>query len=353
MTNYILAQPNTFDLSATFTIYDNWQQSIRRTFPLRNLQGETASEQVESAKIIIDNVAQELHYLTGYGIDKSVLKLNGKKEVENIYEQYRPHEQSRYFKYGIKIKFSSVNGYFWTQGYRKAHRITEERMLNESWKRECLPGSKAISFNIPCAVSYVRSPNENFFTYIDIIKHKRKVTGWLANYNRQDEIYLRFINRFLENGTLAIGEKRYWGTTSSYIQTRGIFWSPPKRKTPKASRRSKLASVPKDNTDYVYLIRMGRTKFYKIGKSNDPTSRLASMQTASPYKLKLLHTFKADNATAAEEELHTIFHNQRQQGEWFKLSDEQRGRLLKINEFKANLAIMDGRKMPLNQLFQQ
>ena len=98
-------------------------------------------------------------------------------------------------------------------------------------------------------------------------------------------------------------------------------------------RKSRLASQPQDNTDYVYLIRMGRTKFYKIGKSNDPQGRLASMQTASPYKLKIVHVFKADNAAAAEEALHHRLHEARMEGEWFKLTDEQQRLLVSVTAF--------------------
>ena len=79
---------------------------------------------------------------------------------------------------------------------------------------------------------------------------------------------------------------------------------------------------------------MGRQKVYKIGKSNDPQGRLASLQSASPYKLKLYHTFRAENASAAEETLHVVFHSNRLEGEWFQLSDEQKKAVMTVVEFK-------------------
>jgi hypothetical protein len=55
-------------------------------------------------------------------------------------------------------------------------------------------------------------------------------------------------------------------------------------------------------------MKFSRKDIYKIGKSDDPGSRLRSLQTASPHTLKLAHIFKADNASAAEESLHEVLH---------------------------------------------
>lgn len=96
---------------------------------------------------------------------------------------------------------------------------------------------------------------------------------------------------------------------------------------------------------------MGQTKYYKIGKSNDPQGRLASLQTASPYKLKLLHVFKADNASAAEETLHHNFHNVRQNGEWFMLTDGQRDKLISIDGFVNKQFVVQEKALHLEQLF--
>ena len=350
MTQYIFAQPDTFDISITMAIYDNYQQVARRTFPLRNLQGDTAAAQVEHAAAIMNEVAGELHYITHFGIDKGTIKLNGKKASELIYKQYPPSEMARYFRYGIKINFRPVYGYFWTQGNRRAFRISADQN-DGSWQRECLQRHKTVTFNLPCMPASNQNPHEHFLRYSDEIKRRRKVIGWSCQYNHKDEVYLRFINRFLEGGNLAIGEKRYWGAEIPILYSKGIFWKPPQFKPQKAPRRSSLANAPVDDTEYVYLIRMGRTKFYKIGKSNDPNGRLISMQTASPHKLKLLHTFKADNATAAEEALHAALHHHRQEGEWFKLTDEQRDTITSITAYSSNHAIIAGQSHKISTLF--
>jgi hypothetical protein len=202
---------------------------------------------------------------------------------------------------------------------------------------------------MPCMAS--RTPNEYFLTYGHTLKKRGQKKRWFCKYNRDDQIFTRFTNRFFENGNLALGEERAWGETPLALQLKGTFWRRQKFGETKSPRRSNLANAPVDNTEYVYLIRMGRTKFYKIGKSNDPQNRLASMQTASPHKLKLLHTFKADNATAAEEALHAALHHHRQEGEWFKLSDEQRDTITSITAYTSNHATIAGQSHKISNLF--
>lgn len=55
--------------------------------------------------------------------------------------------------------------------------------------------------------------------------------------------------------------------------------------------------------------------YIKIGNSTNPRKRLSDMQTASPYKLKLLKTIPGDYAE--EERLHKKFRGIRVNGEWF------------------------------------
>jgi hypothetical protein len=138
-----------------------------------------------------------------------------------------------------------------------------------------------------------------------------------------------------------IGEKRYWGKQSHPVQIDGVFWALPKFGTAKMPRKTQIASQPTDTTNYVYLIRMGRTKAYKIGKTNDPQGRLASLQTASPHKLKLLHTVKADNASSAEETLHARFHGVRLEGEWFKFTDAERDAILSVKEYRDRQFVVE------------
>ena len=91
---------------------------------------------------------------------------------------------------------------------------------------------------------------------------------------------------------------------------------------------------------------------YKIGKTNDPEGRLQSLQTASPHKLKLLHAFRADNAAAAEEELHRLLHSKRLEGEWFRLTVLEKDVLVSVERFEGKKFWIDGEGLEAKQLFE-
>jgi Meiotically up-regulated gene 113 len=84
-------------------------------------------------------------------------------------------------------------------------------------------------------------------------------------------------------------------------------------------------AVKEPRQTYVYLIEAG--ELYKIGFSNNPSSRLKGIQTHNPYKCSILYKIK-DPFGTLEKDLHSKFHSLRINGEWFKKSD------LIINEFE-------------------
>jgi hypothetical protein len=49
-----------------------------------------------------------------------------------------------------------------------------------------------------------------------------------------------------------------------------------------------LEYEPSSNLSHMYFIQQGTTGPIKIGVSNNPYQRLANLQTANPYKLRLL-----------------------------------------------------------------
>lgn len=351
MTGFIFAHPHPFyDLSITLSIYDNWNQIARRAFSLRNLTGQTEEEHLAHAQQIMNEVATELHYITNLGIDKGIIKIGKKKAEEILYPDLRPHDKVQYFRLGINIGFFPVFNYLWVSGNRRTARIPTG-MIEEGIECQKVEWRKRASFRLPVHAAYPQTKETLFFRHYGNIKRGRKVIGWAPYYKKQDEIFSRFIERFYDDGNLCFGEDRYWGKPMNNIDISGTFWKVPERPNAQISRRTQIASQPTDNTDYVYLIRMGRTKMYKIGKTNDPKGRLANLQTASPYKLKLLHTFKADNASAAEESLHAELQGVRQEGEWFKLSDDQRGILMAVTEYRDYHFIVNGESLTVGELF--
>jgi hypothetical protein len=318
-------------------LYDNLKQKSKRTFSLRNLSGESLEEQLSETKTIMNEVAIELYHITCAGIDVGEIKVGHKKVDGLIYPNFTPPVEKTYFKYGINIGFSSVTRWKWVLNKRHVNRISSEQ-LDEGWERQIIKESKTASFRLPCFVAFSHQDVKRYFIrYVDLIQRKRRTIGWRLSYDHQDELFTRFINRFHEGGRLCFGEKKYWASPESgYLQVTGTFWKVPDFKPSSLPRgKSRLASQPTDNTEYVYLIQMGRQKLYKIGKSNNPQGRLANLQSANPHKLKLLHVFHADNSSAAEETLHAELHSQRMEGEWFKLTDKQKDALISVLEFKT------------------
>ena len=63
--------------------------------------------------------------------------------------------------------------------------------------------------------------------------------------------------------------------------------------------------------------------YYKIGITKNIKSRLNSLQTANPNKIKLVHSKFISNYDEHECFLHQVFNNSKKNGEWFDLDEAQ------------------------------
>ncbi len=70
-------------------------------------------------------------------------------------------------------------------------------------------------------------------------------------------------------------------------------------------------------SEFVYFIWSERLQMVKIGMASNPHKRLASMQTGSADRLRLLSYIKTDAAPELESRLHYAFWRDRMHGEWF------------------------------------
>lgn len=74
---------------------------------------------------------------------------------------------------------------------------------------------------------------------------------------------------------------------------------------------------PTTKYGFIYVIRAIETSFFKIGFSAKPEERLANLQTASPYQLKLLSSWPGTDKQ--ERYIHKCLSEFRVSGEWFKM----------------------------------
>ena len=139
MAPYLYAHLLEFDIQLTLTFYSKWEQTAKCTFYLRNLKGASEAEQVNHAREILGNLASELYYLTGDGIDKGVIRSGGKKVEEVVFPEYQPDEKALHFVFGIRLDFLEHFGYGWQkQGekrQKKAWAILEADK-DDGWQRQ-------------------------------------------------------------------------------------------------------------------------------------------------------------------------------------------------------------------------
>lgn len=86
-------------------------------------------------------------------------------------------------------------------------------------------------------------------------------------------------------------------------------------------------TTTRNNGQVVYLIEHEHG-FIKIGRSNNPRTRVADLQTACPYDLGVIGVIDTADATETERRIHERYADQQVRGEWYNLRHEQKQRLL-------------------------
>jgi len=71
---------------------------------------------------------------------------------------------------------------------------------------------------------------------------------------------------------------------------------------------------------YVYLLKHGTRREYKIGCTYNPLRREGEIEIQLPEKLQPVHYIKTDDPAGVENYWHRRFANKRKEGEWFALT---------------------------------
>ncbi len=69
---------------------------------------------------------------------------------------------------------------------------------------------------------------------------------------------------------------------------------------------------------FTYAMQIVGADYVKIGRSNNPTTRLSSIQNGSPFEIRIIWSTPGD----IERQLHDRFAHLRIRGEWFRLTSE-------------------------------
>ena len=73
---------------------------------------------------------------------------------------------------------------------------------------------------------------------------------------------------------------------------------------------------------YIYAIKCGISRYYKIGHSADPDKRLDQLQCGCPMRLRFEIVAEIPDELAIEEYIQNHYDEQRIRGEWFDLSNK-------------------------------
>jgi hypothetical protein len=90
------------------------------------------------------------------------------------------------------------------------------------------------------------------------------------------------------------------------------------RESPRAEEAPFTAPV----VGYVYLLKHGSRREYKIGRTNNVLRREGEIGIQLPEKVEPLHSIKTDDPAGVEAYWHARFASKRKQGEWFALTAE-------------------------------
>lgn len=95
-----------------------------------------------------------------------------------------------------------------------------------------------------------------------------------------------------------------------------------------------FSGKPANKIGFVYLFGSPENGYYKIGRGNNPPSRMKTYERSKlPFPVVMIHTIPVDDSVKAEAELHRLFREQRTNGEWFRLTSDDVNKITGIKRY--------------------
>ena len=76
------------------------------------------------------------------------------------------------------------------------------------------------------------------------------------------------------------------------------------------------------SSGYVYLLKHGSRREYKIGRTNNQLRREGEIGIQLPEKISPIHYIETDDPAGVEAYWHARFASKRKEGEWFALTSD-------------------------------
>jgi hypothetical protein len=342
------------DHQATITVTFYFRSGNEPTEQLKKKYVVQSWDTEDDLRRLLDEIASELNYLSGYGIRSITVAAKQMKFTIDYDNRFMPYSYSLdFFGFRHNLKFEV--------GEQYSGRATK-RVWFEIPRVSIYKGYMDI-------VPKYDSIDRLFQIKLEYFRHKRKKQILHLSFDRDNPILISFLHKIYEGEILLPDVKHEWRhnkqrayymvwKTLPEAQTTQYQWKKSEKQEKTEKREKKLLErhekqttkllkkhgivadepQPRVKPTQVYIIQQigehGFSTLYKIGISKSPQKRLQGLTTSNPFELKIVHTFVAEPAEEAEAQLHAKYEHIHQKGEWFKLTDEQLTELLQIKAFK-------------------
>lgn len=264
----------------------------------------------------LDEFAEEIWYITGYGVSQAHVKMHHAGKliplIRRTYAEYPP--------LGLPYLFALEFFIDWT-------RILTLPYAHPTNQR--FPGTVQLQHATIYPVSHTAFQEHPLFQRL--VRRSSAQAPLPMLYLRQREYHPYALWDGVSLGTLPKTRQSLIRQGTKKIQKK---FKELKQRQERQVQRERLRHGKKPRIDYIYLIHI-HDDLFKIGVSTRPQKRLQTLQTSSPHKLTLHHTFPAEPGQEAEQKLHRFFSAYRREGEWFQLSEQYRQCICDIHAYEA------------------